>query len=189
MAREIITKVWCDVCQTEDPENPVNTEAEETPPVTIGMLRPRVIALCETHKKERFDPFDELVRMYGQNAAEVAALTPTTPKRGGGRPPGKRTGPWKGEYACPDPACPKHDKPYSSMTSLRQHTDSHHGKTPVEMRLEFDPDADFGEKPEITRTECEDCDQVYEWPEIRLPMQAMGVHRARMHGKKAANSH
>lgn len=181
MARQLVTHIWCDVCLHE---GEAQVEAEETPPVTIGTLKPRVLALCEVHRKE-FDAFKDLVAGLGQIADSAVAQS------------GQKEGPNTGDFVCPDPEC---GKGYRYRSSLDSHVERRHGMTLAQLRarlagdgpepmLELPEDAPQGEKPpKVTRTECEHCEPgetVYEWPANKRPTQALGVHLARAHGIKS----
>lgn len=167
MARELVTHIWCDVCLSEDD---AYVEGEETPPVVIGSIKPRVLGLCETHRK-LFVEFRTLLMDVGQ-IVDVPA-----PRREGGA---------TGEFPCP--AC---DRVYSYRSSLNSHVERAHGKTIAELRAEV-PDAPLFEEgddetpPPLTRAECgvDGCDVVYEWPKHKRPAQAIGVHRRQAHGIK-----
>lgn len=185
MAREVLTRIWCDVClaDVEDGEEPTHTEAEETSPVTIGFLKPRVVALCEAHRKELFDPFDQLVRELGQplhsGGPVIAAPTGSRPKA----------------YPCPDPECEKHDDAYANASSLGGHAQRVHGMSLTELRVKFgvEPpggtrDTEAARAAQVTQTEtvtCGECGKVFEFPEYRVPNRARGVHLATVHGIKS----
>lgn len=65
MAREIITTILCDVC-LNDEEIDEKVEAVEMPPVSIGGAAPKVVALCEEHKADYWEPFIVLLDNLGQ---------------------------------------------------------------------------------------------------------------------------
>ena len=64
MARRVV--VLCDV-HLEEGER---VEAAELPPITVEGNGPRVLALCEEHKRDYYDPFVELVEDLGLDSAE-----------------------------------------------------------------------------------------------------------------------
>ena len=64
MAR--IVTVMCDV-HLEQGER---VEAEELPPISIEGKAPRVLALCEEHKRDFYDPFAELVEDLAHDAED-----------------------------------------------------------------------------------------------------------------------
>lgn len=117
--REVVTRVWCDVCAKESLWN----EGEEVPAVVIGTLKPRVVALCEPHRKELFDPFQEVLTDLGQIVPD--ALMGGSPRKGvGGRPSVE-------QLTCP--AC-GHVSPNKS--ALTSHTKNMHDASIEELRGE-----------------------------------------------------
>lgn len=181
MAREIITKIWCDPCMEEEKY----VEASETPPITIGSLKPRVLALCEVHMKGIFEPLREALQELGQIQPESRADMM--------RMPG--TSPGSGIFPCPVPTCTKHTKPYKHEQSLRNHARDIHGSTIIELREKYadvtpglfddePPVPDEVPPPAVLEAPCDQpgCETVYKWPENKLPVQALGVHKARKHG-------
>lgn len=182
MAREVITKIWCDVCLQDD----VYTDGSETPPITIGSLKPRVMALCDVHVKEVFDPIKELLTELGQVLPQQGTMA---------RMPG--TSPGSGVWPCPDPQCAKHTRPYKHEQSLRNHVRQEHQMALTEWNEKFGiveegalfadaPKADDG--PAVTTVKCDQpgCDVSYSYPDYKRPAQAMGVHRAKAHGIRGA---
>jgi hypothetical protein len=192
MARELVTHIWCDPCLSpEEGGEPTYTKGEELPAITLGTMKPRVLAMCEVHRKEYYDAFRDLVARLGQVVPEGAA--PSAP----------RSSSHAGSFPCPVPDCPKHTNPYRHDTSLGSHARREHGATVAELRARYGQEEPQGaldlhqegalagepitsekKPPAITRTECEDCGVVYEWPKNARPSQALGVHRARAHGVK-----
>lgn len=181
MAREVVTHIWCDVCMHTDD---VYTEATETPPIVLGNMKPRVLALCDVHTKEVYEPIKELLTELGQ-VADAAKF------------PG--TSPGSGTWPCPDPACHKHDRPFKHEQSLRNHSKQVHGMTIAELRrfhageaglFDGEPEVQVAATPppKVTEAVCDQrgCDVAYTWPEYKAPAQAMGVHRAKAHGIRGA---
>lgn len=185
MAREVVTRIWCDVCL----DNDQYAEGVETPPITIGSLKPRVLALCERHQKEVFEPMRELLTNLGQ----------VLPGTNGPAFPG--TSPGSGVWPCPVPNCPKNRKPYGHEQSLRNHARQVHHLPISELRERVEAGEVFDESlfgdaveardrsnnngpPEITEARCDQtgCDKKYVWPETRYPAIAMGLHRRKTHG-------
>lgn len=185
MAREVVTHVWCDVCLQEDNYS----EAKELPPITLGGMKPRVLALCELHEKEVYQPIRELLTELGVVADSLHTGT---------KFPG--TSPGSGVWPCPDPGCPKHTKPYKHEQSLRNHARDVHNVSITVLRKQFGPggggapdealfdEEDPGPAPAVTEAVCdvEGCDKVYAWPEIRYPAVALGVHKSKAHGIRSA---
>lgn len=187
MAREIVTltHVWCDVCLRDGQQ----VEAEELPPVSIGKLKPRLLALCEPHRKELFDPFREVVSDLGQ-------IVPSSVQLG---LPGSTiaSASDQGIWPCPDPDCEHHSQPYTHRQSLRNHAREKHGCTIPELEAKHGvPDAGavgqpsalslarMNEQPTAQQVDCPECGKVYRYPEYRQPTRALGVHRAKVHGVK-----
>lgn len=188
MARELVTNIWCDVCLSDDEET-TYTHAEEFSPITLPNMKPRVIALCTEHR-ELYDRFRALVADLGQVVPDGQPKTPTSTRGGGTK---------AGVFPCPVPTCRKHTKPYKHDTSAGSHARREHGKTYLELVAEYgDPrgEGDQGEDealfsdttnapvpvPSVESTECEDCGKRFEWPAYKRPTQALGVHRAKVHG-------
>lgn len=168
MAREVITRVWCDLCLSEDTQ----TEGVETPPITLGGHKPRVLALCDVHTKEVYDPLRDLLREFGQVVDETAVRLPGT-------------SPGSGIFPCPDPTCHKHVKPFKHEQSLRNHAKGVHGKSVTELRAVLageEPPAPV--EPLVTEAKCDQpgCDKVYAYPAFKRPRTALGVHKAKAHG-------
>lgn len=190
MARELVTHIWCDMCLSPgEGKEPTYTKGEELPAVTIAPMKPRLLALCEPHRKEWYDPFKDLVARLGQvvpDGGYRAAVAPSAAPRA--------------LYPCPVPDCPKHAKPFKHDTSLSKHAREVHGMTTAELQAEYgapepvaQPDlfevAPGAEPPpKVQREECtvdvdgKPCGKVFQWPTNKRPTQALGVHKARVHG-------
>lgn len=191
MAREVVTNIWCDQCLEDEDER--YSPARELPPIVLGNAKPRILALCERHEKELYEPFRQLVMEVG------VVASPGSPAAT--RMPG--TAPGSGVYFCPVPTCPKHTHPLKHEQSLRNHARNIHESTVSKLREEFGepggehpgggapddalfadalPDEEEGPPGGVAVAACEDCDVVYEWPKAKRPTQALGVHRAKVHG-------
>lgn len=206
MARELVTHIWCDAClATPEGEEPVYTKAEELPPTTMGAMKPRLLALCEPHRKEYYDPFRELLQRLGQ-------VVPDTGPRAVSAAP---AAPGRKVWPCPVPTCPRHTQPFSNKTSRSSHAQREHGATITQLRQQY-PGApssetdqeqgvllhdqgvlagepitgegqhNLGKPPAVTHTKCDQpgCDAEYVWPSNARPAQALGVHKAKKHGIK-----
>jgi hypothetical protein len=197
MARQIV--ILCDVCLDHLDEH---VEGKDTPPITIGSMKPRILTLCDKHWDE-FERFKTMVQDLGLVAEEV---TPTkTPGRRRG--PNDGTSPGSGVWPCPDPECDKHRVPFQHIQSLRSHAKAAHGVTFKELhrlhgveppsdprpsgaaRMEaerrgesVDLFHDEADQPPVEEYRCEECGKVYAWPEYKRPSQALGVHKAKVHG-------
>lgn len=187
MAREVVTRIWCDVCFHEGE----HTEAEELPPVTIGNTKPRLLALCERHRKEFYDPFQQLLSELGQI---IPGSVNTAPRSGGQSAPART--PTNGGISCPLDC----GSILQNRDSLNGHTTRVHNKTLNEILYEMKIDTLYDingievpgprpeKEPEIKRVECplDDCDKVYEFPKYRRPGHALSIHLTQKHGLTAA---
>lgn len=80
MAKEILTRVWCDLCLGEDEEREEATHTNNA--VTLGLggrARPLTLDLCERHLKELLEPLAEALAAYG---APVGDTPLASPRRG-----------------------------------------------------------------------------------------------------------
>lgn len=191
MARKITTHVLCDRCLHEDD---AEVEAQETPPVTIGQMKPRVLALCERHMKD-YETFKSLVQDLGQSVEGTAPASVSPPRR---RRRNDGTAPGSGTFPCPDPDCPKHSDPFRHEQSLRNHARNVHGVTvPQLLALHGEGEEESQDylpleegtarEPKVKEAPCPECDTVYTWPKNARPTQALGVHRAKVHGYVGEN--
>lgn len=185
MAREIVTTIWCDICM----DGGVKTEGIETPPITLGALKPRVLALCvsgENHM-EIYTSIEQIVRDLGQASDHLVNATPQR-----GRP---RTVVPEGQGL----QCPLCEGRYRNRSSLGTHLRTQHQTNfgELEQQQLFVEGSDVPPEetpaPAQTRLECDLCGKVYEWPKHSRPIQALSVHKARTHdipgarkGKKKA---
>lgn len=161
MAREIITRILCDVCNDSDElDTAPNGEA-----VTIeidGELRE--IDLCPEHRR----PIDGLRAMLEEHGRHV-------PKRGRGRPRadetptnsnGRRLHPNEIErMRCPFPGCDFEQ----TRKAVVSHVRGRHDTTLAELEG----------KPLDFRCDVDGCDRAFALP------QALGLHRQRIHGLTA----
>lgn len=63
MARVITVQTLCDPCLNLDK---AEVPGEELPPLPLVGNKPRVLAVCQRHKAEVYDPLLAMVRDYGQ---------------------------------------------------------------------------------------------------------------------------
>jgi hypothetical protein len=177
MARQVTITTVCDVCLTDD-----NTEpAEELPPLNLPEVpgKAKVLALCEVHRKEFYDPLVRLLAALGQAVDESGEPAVKgvvgAPKKGKGgsklgvgsvlakapaakaEPAGKASG--KGKVTCP--ACKKH---YANESALSSHVRLQHDTTLAALR---------GEPTPFT---CPECGNTYGTG------HGLGAHRFRKHG-------
>jgi hypothetical protein len=115
MAREVIVKTWCDPCLGED----AHSEGRELPALHLPELpgpKPRVIALCERHEKEVYQPLLNLLLEYGQ------------PVDDDGNPSGPRGR--YGQASGPDAVtCPDCGHVSPNRSALSSHSRGQHGKS------------------------------------------------------------
>ena len=192
MAREIITRIWCDVCL----EHEQHVEASETPPIIMGANKPRVLALCEPHEKEFLTPLRELLLSAG---SLVDTGAPSV-----GRPPARRVVN-EGPVYCLVRGCSGAGRPFKNEGSLGSHMRGVHsiqltqykklleeGGGEVVLPTNSDeelPILSEGVEPETA--ECEHCDKKYTSDPARMNepgmkyttrvAQAIGVHRKMAH--------
>jgi hypothetical protein len=75
VAREVVIKVWCDVCKHLDP--PIYNDGEEFT-IAIGNAKPRVLALCEQDQKDLLTPLREVLP-WGSTDVETKVKTDVKP--------------------------------------------------------------------------------------------------------------
>lgn len=186
MAREIVTRIWCDACLHRDPEN--YTEGTETPPITIGNAKPRIMALCEVDMKEIYEPLKVALAELGQ-IIPTAGTGVVAPKVAGHGQP--TLIPTEG-IPCPL-GC---DAVLQSRDSLNGHLARKHGKTLNEVMIEnnieilYDvagnpvPNPRPEKVPDVKEAKCDQpgCDKVYTYPKYRRPVHALSIHLSQAHG-------
>jgi hypothetical protein len=118
--KEVSVTAWCDGCATED-GGTVEPATEEVT-VTIGPGRPRLLDLCERHRKALVEPLALLLAESGQDPPQTRQASARTP----GRPPG-RTG-QKPRHPDRFP-CLWCDVMYGTMGALSSHYVRDHGLT------------------------------------------------------------
>lgn len=119
MAREVILRTWCDLCL----DNDVNEEGVELAPLLlpeVGGNKPRVLALCEVHLKELYQPLVDALVEHGQMVDDDG--NPTGP-RGRYKKAASKGG--DGE----DWACPACDHVSPNRAALNSHARGRHGKS------------------------------------------------------------
>ena len=175
MARDLV--FWCDICLADEDERTPGGEVV----IQLGNLKPRLLALCDRHMDEIYNPLRELL--------QDMPIADSVPPNSAGFMPTKRQGENAGDFTCLVPDC---GRPYKYKGSLRTHLNEVHNMTLQEMVKQYGADApeeatlafSVGEDekpPKVTRAECDKCDTVYEWPEHKRPAQALGVHKATVH--------
>jgi uncharacterized C2H2 Zn-finger protein len=178
MARQVIVKTWCDPCLDADQE----TEGTELPPLKLPELpgRARVLALCEVHRKEVYEPLVDMLRELGQtvdgegNPAGARGPLKKTPMEPAGAPAAEaRVGIVDGKVkvtAAEDGrvVCPTCSKSLKTRTSLQAHVRHVHDTTLAVLEGRDSTDG----------FTCPECGQVC------LNAQGLGAHRSRIHGVK-----
>lgn len=191
MAREVVTRTWCDVCLGNDDEQVPGT------PVVLAVDvdgRPpplRRVDLCDRHRVEVIEPVRGLLDDYGVPLDQQPSIAKQ--QRGGG-------------FHCVLPACTDHDgKGFSSYGSLGSHIRQIHGMTTREYRNAVGDAAassggmppppvgkvDRGTPPNLFNVgevfTCEVCGKSYS-NELgyNRPAQALGLHRAKKHDRGRA---
>lgn len=151
MAREVVVHLWCDPCLAEDQ----HVEGQELTLVLPDLpgSKPRVVAVCELHRKELYQPLLDLLAEHGQTVDEE------------GNPTGQR-GP-KRKRASSSPAseaCPECGHVAPNRQALGSHCRSRHGKSIAELEGK--------ELPYV----CPECGLRTSRP------QGLGAHRKAAHG-------
>jgi hypothetical protein len=128
MARRVITTMLCDPCLAEGNE----VEGEELPPLPLIGNKPRILALCEDHRAEVYDPLVEMVREHGQIvdiepgpravARPARTRTRTRPEREPEPEPESPAEEPVAEYECPDCA-----RSFTTPQGLGAHRSRVHG--------------------------------------------------------------
>jgi ribosomal protein S27E len=165
MARQVIVKTWCDPCLDNGQDN----EGVELPALKLPELpgRARLLALCEVHRKELYDPLVEALRLLGQPVDAEGAVVPTKTTRKKAAAPVEPTAV---EPAAADGrvACPSCGESLASRTGLQAHVRRIHDTTLAVLEGRNAEDG-FA---------CPECGQVC------LNPQGLGAHRSRIHGVK-----
>lgn len=194
MAKEIFTRVWCDLHLNVHDER---VEADRSEVIRVDSLggRPLSLDVCETCHKELIAPLVEALEEYGAPADAAADLRPV------GSPPLKRSSAMDGPFRCEVHGCivPRNNGLIATRQSLAAHLRRSHGLTITQYRdaygeprpvaVEpglFTPSVERGPigEPEAT---CPECGKVYSHETgSNRPAQALGVHRAKAHGISGA---
>lgn len=187
MAREVITKVWCDLCLGEEHHQ----EADHTTHVALTapgrVIKPLSLDLCELHHKQLLGPVQDALDEYG-------APVDGTPKT---RTPNTASLLVVGN--CRVPGCSSNGgRGFKSHASFSAHVRQMHGMTIGAYRDQYgqeptNPDAAPGDEETLQfnvgeEFKCPDCDAVYSTAlGNNRPAQALGLHRSKRHGYKAAS--
>lgn len=181
MARRVV--ILCDPCSAKD----INAEGEEEI-ISINNLKPRLVAMCESCRKEFLEPLEQLIKEHGT----IATGDLVKPTKQAAMLPGMPTV----RVSCPVDGCGAELKNEDSLVS---HARSAHGlvKSQVMAMLAGHEPDDVprpDKKPNVVKAACdyvdpktkEKCDVVYEWPKDPRPTTALGVHKKMKHGISGA---
>jgi hypothetical protein len=156
MAREVIVRTWCDPCLADDKHE----EGDEFGPMSLIPGKPRVVALCEVHRKELYDPLIELLTDHGQPVDSDGNSSPGV--RGHHKPRATNaTG----------PTCPACGHVSTTRTALQAHTRKMHEASLGVLE---------GKAPSVHT--CPECQREFDTP------QGMGAHRRAVHDVRGANA-
>jgi hypothetical protein len=169
VARQVIVRVLCDPCLAAE----VETDGLELPPLKLAEIsgKPRVITLCEVHRKEFYEPFLEILQELGQPVDEDGNASGP---RGHYRPRSRAVSPdaavGKPAVETPDGiACPSCGHVSPNRSALSAHTRDQHGKTLAELEGKPLPYA------------CQECGDKFESAKGR------GAHRFHVHGVRGSS--
>lgn len=162
MAQQVRIEITCDPCKAD---GIYNVEAETLPPVTVGHgkgVKPRVLDMCERHRKELYDPLAELLERDGRNEDGSRRRRKPAPVQAEPEPEPELPEPQRTHvesHICP--TCSRSD--FKTDASMRQHSTRVHG-------IKLEPADAQGTLENM----CPDCDEG--------PYKNLGAHRARAHG-------
>lgn len=166
MAQEVRIDLTCDACTAEGIHN---TEAETLPPIATGTAKPRLIDLCETHRKELFDPLADLLARDGR----LEDGTRRRKKRPAPEPEPEPT-------VAPEPTlvdlganvCPDCSQSFNTAQGLNTHWTRKHAEQAAKKKT---AKAQADGAPTDTYV-CPDCGKGFD------KAQGLGAHRSRSHG-------
>ena len=120
MARQVIVQTLCDPCLAKGEE----VDAEELPPLGLVGNKPRVLALCDVHRKEVYEPLVQMVKDYGQ-IVDIEPATASTPRK----PAKAAAAPAPASAALPCPECEAAGTPrsFNAPQGLGAHRYRAHG--------------------------------------------------------------
>lgn len=191
MARELITRMWCDRCLGYGETHEEATKVGITITIEQPGSKPltRVLDLCDTHYKEYVDPLADLMVEEGAKPGFVPTGPPKVRMRGTSS--NKEDGPFR----CLVPGCAS--GPLVNRGSFNAHVRQQHGLRVPEYREQFGEPVPEEEQPALlepvspkadgaAEAICPECGKRYahELGNNR-PTQALGVHRAREHGVRS----
>jgi predicted RNA-binding Zn-ribbon protein involved in translation (DUF1610 family) len=171
VARLVIVRTLCDPCLETEAE----VDGEELAPLKLPEIsgRPRVLTLCEVHRKEFYDPLVEILKELGQPVDEEGnAAGPRghyKPRKGAAKKSAPAPAPHEEPAASSELACPACGKVSVNKSALQSHTRSAHDKTLAELRGEELP------------FKCPECGRDFSRP------TGLGAHRFRTHGVQGSS--
>lgn len=115
MAREIVIQIYCDICQEDGARKPGAQEVT----LTLAELgpAPRVLALCDEHRRRLYDPLRDMVAEFAQKADADGEPKPTRRRRQS-----------DGEVTCPECV-----RTFPSRNALGSHARKTHDKSVSEL--------------------------------------------------------
>lgn len=156
MARQVEVKVLCDPCMARDQE-----AAGEEFTISLQGDKPLVVAFCEPHRKEFYDPIVDALAIYGEKAS--ADMLSGKAKRQ--TYPSVRAERGSGEHACPVEGC---TKAYAWRGSLRTHVQDEHGTTLAVLEGRTGSET-------VYKCEVEGCGRAFD------SAQGLALHTTRLH--------
>lgn len=177
MAREIVTNIWCDPC-FQGPDQERNEGEEVT--IALNGTAPKVMALCDRHRKELYIPLAAALTEYGQRTEGSARGGKTRPAGAtSGRPTAAApatAGPLAGKGHGGEHKCPECDYAGPTRDALNSHLTNYHDTSLAEVEA-----AAAGETLPYA-CDVEDCARTFPAP------QGKGAHMRAKHGILGANS-
>lgn len=184
MARELTMNLWCDVCLAAGDRE--QAEGEYTITV-VGVLqsRPRLVALCERHRKEHYDPIVTLLQDFSsvpdaapkatKKAAAAAAASGGREKSAEDPSRGTTAGVLRGGGG---EICPKCGHELTGLPGMQRHAVEDHGRTLAQLQGVPTPFAceETGEDDEGPWIENGKCQMAFRFA------QHLALHMSRTHG-------
>lgn len=176
MAREVVISIYCDPCYQGEQRK---VEGEEIT-VSLNGLQPKVMALCDDHRKALYMPLAEALAAYGQRAEQSGRGGKTRPAAAtSGRPAAAApatAGPLAGKGHGGEHKCPECDYAGPTRDALNSHLTNYHDTSLAEVEA-----AAAGETLPYA-CDVEDCARTFPAP------QGKGAHMRAKHGILGANS-
>lgn len=215
MAKEIQVHVWCDLHMLQGAEQ---VAGETTTPIAIGNAQPKTLDLCEPCRKELLDTLVQLLQDEGADASSTAAPKPQRRQPGRSRGVNATPGPFDCEVPdCGGRLTVRNGgEGYGTLGALKSHMYHAHrdlgfggyveryGKpqpmgagqqaaAPEPAIFEWGAAPQDGPQPPVLPDPGPDflcgidgCERTF--GHMQKPPQALGIHRARLHGIKGVKS-